>query len=43
MAKTLEAAGKEENISFIHAHHDKMMQEYEAVFSEINSEGGTHS
>ena len=38
MAKELEMAGKEGNISFIQAHHREVMQEYEEVLLEIGGE-----
>ena len=38
MAKNLEMAGKEGNISFIQAHHREVMQEYEEVLLEIGGE-----
>jgi len=38
MAKELEMAGKEGNISFIQAHHKEVMQEYEEVLLEIGGE-----
>ena len=38
MAKELEQAGKEENISYIQAHHREVMQEYEEVLLEIGGE-----
>ncbi len=38
MAKKLEAAGKEGNISYIQAHHRETLQEYEEVLLEIGGE-----
>jgi len=38
MAKELEKAGKEENISYIQAHHKEVIQEYEEVLLEIGGE-----
>ncbi len=38
MAKELETAGKEENISYIQAHHREVMHEYEEVLLEIGGE-----
>lgn len=38
MAKELEMAGKEENISYIQAHHKEVMHEYEEVLLEIGGE-----
>jgi len=38
MAKELELAGKEENISYIQAHHREVMHEYEEVLLEIGGE-----
>ena len=38
MAKELELAGKEGNISYIQAHHREVMQEYEEVLLEIGGE-----
>ncbi len=38
MAKNLEMAGKEGNISYIQAHHREVMQEYEEVLLEIGGE-----
>ena len=38
MAKELELASKEENISYIQAHHKEVMQEYEEVLLEIGGE-----
>ena len=50
MAKALETAGKEEDLSYIHAHHKELIQEYQEVVSEINrtdccqnTERGNHS
>ena len=37
-AKQLELAGKEENISYIQAHHKEVMHEYEEVLLEIGGE-----
>jgi len=38
MAKELEMAGKEEDISYIQAHHKEVMHEYEEVLLEIGGE-----
>ena len=38
MAKAQEAAGKTENLSYIHAHHEEMLQEYEEVLLEIGGD-----
>ena len=36
MAKNLEQAGKEEDITYIHKHHEEMLMEYERVLALIS-------